>query len=313
MFGHPRFRYQRRYRMPGMGDMKPAQFDYVAPGSVPEAVAVLAGRGPESRVLAGGQSLLIELRYRTARPALVVDVNGIPGLAEIAVEDGSVHVGALVRHAQLERARFDDPLAGLFREVAPYVGHPPIRARGTFAGSLAWAHPASEWCALAMAMGAGIELEGPAGRRTVPADSWFRGRFATACLPEELVTGVRLPRPPAGAVPAFAELRRTHGSFALAAALVVLRLVDGRVDWVRVGLANAADVPLRAVEAERLMVGEPPEPELLAEAAARAAAEADPPDEPHAPAAYRRHALATLVRRCLTRAVRARHEHPGAA
>ncbi|MFI7131926.1 FAD binding domain-containing protein [Nonomuraea sp. NPDC050153] len=283
--------------------MKPAQFDYVAPASVPEAVAVLAERGPESRVLAGGQSLLIELRYRTTRPALVVDVNRIPGLSEITVEDGSVHVGALVRHAQLEHARFDDPLAELFRQVAPYVGHPPIRARGTFAGSLAWAHPASEWCALAMALGAGIEVDGPAGPRTVPADSWFRGAFTTACLPQELVTGVRLPRPPPGAVTAFAEHRRTHSGFALAAVLVLLRLAAGRVEWARIGLANAADLPLRAVEAERLMTGERAEPELFAEAAVRAAAEADPPGEPHAPAAYRRHALSTLVRRCLARAV----------
>ncbi|HEX4816208.1 MAG TPA: FAD binding domain-containing protein [Nonomuraea sp.] len=279
--------------------MKPPPFDYVAPASVPEAVAVLAERGTESRVLAGGQSLLIELRYRTARPALLVDVNRLPGLSDITVQDGSVRVGALVRHAGLEHARFDDPLAGLFRQVAPAIAHPPIRVRGTFAGSLAWAHPASEWCALSMALGAGIELEGPAGRRTVPADAWFRGPFATACRPDELVTGVRLPRPPAGATSAFAELRRTRGSFALAAAMVVAHLAEGRVAWVRIGLANAADVPLRAVGAERLLAGERPEPELLAEAAARAAAESDPPAEPHAPAAYRRHAIGVLVRRCL--------------
>ncbi|MEO3871158.1 FAD binding domain-containing protein [Nonomuraea sp. B12E4] len=283
--------------------MKPVQFDYVAPASVDEAVAVLAQRGPESRVLAGGQSLLIELRYRTARPALLVDLNRVPGLSEIAVADNSVHLGALVRHAQLERPGFDDPLADLFRLVAPYVAHPPIRARGTFAGSIAWAHPAAEWCALATAMGAEIELRGPAGMRSVPADAWFRGAFATACAPDELVTGVRLPRPPAGATAAFAEHRRTHASFALAAAMVVLRLTGGRVGWVRIGLVNAADVPLRAIEAERVLTGELPSPELLAEAAARAAAEADPADEPHTPAAYRRHALGVLVRRCLARAV----------
>jgi carbon-monoxide dehydrogenase medium subunit len=283
--------------------MKPAPFEYVAPASVAETVAVLGERGPESCVLAGGQSLLIDLRYRRLRPALLVDVNRIEGLSGITVADGYAHIGALVRHAQLEHAPFGGPLADLFRQVAPYVGHPPIRARGTFAGSLAWAHPASEWCALAMAMGAEMTLEGPSGRRTVPADEWFRGPFTTGRRPEELLVGVRLPLPPGDATAAFAEHRRTHGSFALAAAMVVLRLDGGRVEWVRIGLVNAAEIPLRAVEAERVLTGRRPDPELLAEASARAAAEADPAGEPHASPAYRRHALGVLARRCLTRAI----------
>jgi carbon-monoxide dehydrogenase medium subunit len=280
--------------------MKPAPFDYLAPASVREAVTALAGRGPDACVLAGGQSLLIELRYRQRRPALVVDVNRIDALSRLTVDDASVHVGALVRHAELERARFDDPLAELFRRVAPYVGHPPIRARGTFAGSLAWAHPAAEWCALAVALGAEVELRGPEGARRVPAQAWFRGPFTTARRPDELVTGVTLPRLPSGTTVRFAEHRRTHASFALAAAVVAVRLAGGRVEWARIGLANAAEVPLRAREAEGVLHGERPTPELLAEAAARAAAEADPVDEPHASAAYRRHVLGVLVRRCLT-------------
>jgi carbon-monoxide dehydrogenase medium subunit len=282
--------------------MKPAPFDYLAVTSVEEAVGVLADRGPAACVLAGGQSLLIELRYRRLRPELLLDVNRISALSEITVGERTVHLGALVRHAQLERARFDDPLAELFRQVAPYVAHPPIRARGTFAGSLAWANPAAEWCALAVALNAEVELAGPSGARLVGADAWFRGPFDTARRPEELVTGVLLRRLDPGTSVVFAEHRRTHGSFALAAAVVALRLAEGRVEWVRIGLANAARVPLRAVAAERVLLGERPAPDLLAEAAAQAGAEADPVAEPHASVAYRRHALSTLVRRCLTEA-----------
>jgi carbon-monoxide dehydrogenase medium subunit len=281
--------------------VKPAPFDYLAPDSVAEAVAALAG-GPAA-VLAGGQSLLIDLRYRRASPGLVVDINRIAGLSELAVHHPSVHIGALVRHAQLEHVQFDDPLADLFRRVAPYVAHPPIRARGTFAGSLAWAHPAAEWNALAVALGAEVQLSGPTGSRQVPARLWFRGAFTTARRPDELVTGVRLPLLGPGTAVGFAEHRRTHGSFALAAALVAVRTVDGHVDWARIGLANAAEVPVRALAAEEVLLGHRPTPELLREAAAQAGAAADPVAEPYASVAYRRHVLTVLVRRSLTDAV----------
>jgi carbon-monoxide dehydrogenase medium subunit len=305
--------------------MKPAPFDYLAPGSVPEAVAALAEHGPEAAVLAGGQSLLIDLRYRRRRPALLVDINRIATLSQITTGTGAIHIGALVRHADLERAGFSDPLAELFRRVAPHVAHPPIRARGTFAGSLAWAHPAAEWGALAAALGAEVELSGPAGSRQVPARLWFRGAFTTARQPDELVTGVRLPLLAPDTVVRFAEHRRTHGSFALAAAVVAIRIgrgaevgggvigrgaevggeitAEGRVEWARIGLANAAEVPLRALAAEEVLLGQRPTPELLREAAAQASAEADPIGEPYASVAYRRHVLKVLVRRCLTEAV----------
>ena len=295
--------------------MKPAPFEYLAPDSVEEAVATLAERGPEAAVLAGGQSLVIDLRYRRARPAVVLDINRIAALSELAARDGSVHIGALVRHAELEKAHFGsagkpdgtpgDPLAELFRLVAPHVAQPPIRARGTFAGSLAWAHPAAEWGALAAALGAEVELTGHAGQRRVPARLWFRGPFTTARRPDELVTGVRLPLLAPHTVVRFAEHRRTHGSFALAAAVVAVRQAEGRVEWARIGLANAADVPLRALAAEEVLLGHRPSPELLREAAAQAGAAADPVAEPYASVAYRRHVLKVLVRRCLTQALEA--------
>jgi aerobic carbon-monoxide dehydrogenase medium subunit len=283
--------------------MKPAPFDYLAPDSVAEAVAALAEHGPEAAVLAGGQSLLIDLRYRRSRPAVLVDINRIAALSEVTTDDRTVQIGALVRHAQLERARFEGPLADLFRRVAPNVAHPPIRARGTFVGSLAWAHPAAEWGALAAALGGEVELSGPAGSRQVPARLWFRGAFTTARRPDELVTGVRLPLLAPDTVVRFAEHRRTHGSFGLAAAVVAVQVQDGRVEWVRIGLANAADVPLRALAAEEVLLGQRASPELLREAAAQAAAAADPVAEPYASVAYRRHVLKVLVRRCLTQAV----------
>jgi aerobic carbon-monoxide dehydrogenase medium subunit len=286
--------------------MKPASFEYLAPPSVAEAVAALAEHGPAAAVLAGGQSLLIDLRYRGSRPALLVDINRVEALSRLSVGAESVHIGALVRHSELERARFADPLADLLRRVAPYVAHPPIRARGTFAGSLAWAHPAAEWGALAVALDAQVELSGPAGSRLVPAHQWFRGPFRTDRRPDELVTGVRLPRLPGAAV-GFAEHRRTHGSFALAAAVVAVAVsVEGtgrRVASARIGLANAAGVPVRASAAEEVLRGQPPAPELLREAAARAGAQADPVAEPYASVAYRRHVLGVLVRRALAEAV----------
>jgi carbon-monoxide dehydrogenase medium subunit len=283
--------------------VKPAAFDYVAPGSVAEAVEALAAGGDGAVVLAGGQSLLIEMRYRERRPALLVDINRISALGGVAVDGGELRIGALARHAELERAAFDDPLAALLREAGRHVAHPPVRNRGTFAGSVAWAHPAAEWNALTVALAGRIVLAGPDGPRTVPAADWYRGRHRTDRRPGELVTEVRLPLLRAGTAVRFAELRRTHGSFPLLAVVAAVRLAGGRVADARVGLANAADVPLRATGAEDLLRGAEPTAEAVREAAELAAAGTDPVPEPHCSPRYRRHVAAVLVRRCLTGAV----------
>jgi aerobic carbon-monoxide dehydrogenase medium subunit len=283
--------------------VKPAAFDYTAPPSVAAAVEALGRGGDDAAVLAGGQSLLIELRYRQRRPALLVDINRIRPLTGVGADGAELRIGALARHAELERAGFDDPLAELLREAGRHVAHPPVRSRGTFAGSVAWAHPAAEWNAVTVAVGGRIVLHGPDGSRDVAAADWYRGRHRTARGPGELVTEVRLPLLGAGTAVRFAELRRTHGSFPLLAVAVTVRLAAGRVERVGIGLANAADVPLRATGAEALLRGAEPTADAVREAAERAAADTDPVPEPYCSPRYRRHVAAVLVRRCLTGAV----------
>jgi aerobic carbon-monoxide dehydrogenase medium subunit len=287
--------------------MKPAPFDYTAPAELSDAVNALAERPETARVLAGGQSLVLEMHYRRERPALLVDINNVRELDTITVDGDALRVGALARHRAFETPTVAPGALGrLLSRVSPLIAHPPVRARGTMAGSLAWANPVSEWCATAVALDATIELTGPAGSRLVGAGEFFLGPFRTVRHPDEILTSVRLPLLPGaetGTVGVgFCEQHRTHASFAQVAVVAVLTLRDAVIVEARLGLAGAADRPVRAHEAERHLVGREPEPDVLAEAAALAAAGADPLSEPHAGVEYRRHAIGVLVRRALVQA-----------
>jgi carbon-monoxide dehydrogenase medium subunit len=294
--------------------MKLPSFRYEAPTTVEEAVDALSRHGGEAAVLAGGQSLLIEMRYGDRRPAVLVDVNPVRGLGRVALTDGTLRVGATVRHADLE-GRGDDrarraveeagPLGRLLRAVAREVAHPAIRSRGTFAGSVAWAHPSAEWCALAALLDATVELRSGEGSRRVDAAQWFRGRLRTDRRPDELVTGVDLPLVPARCGVGFVEHRRSHATFALVAALACVELGDdGAVAAARVAVAGAGDVPLRARQAEVALIGAVPDERACLAASDAAARESSPWDEPHCGAGYRRHAVGVVVRRALQQAVR---------
>jgi carbon-monoxide dehydrogenase medium subunit len=307
--------------------VKPPPFRYRAVASVAEATELLAELGTHAAVLAGGQSLLIDLHFRRARPEMVVDINQLSELAQLQVADGWVQIGALVRHREFEQGRLSqraagpdgggratdgggratdggaDPLGRLCALAARHIAHPPVRVRGTFAGSVAWAHPAAEWCALAAAMEAEMLLASAAGTRTIPASQWFTGRHQTARRPDELLTAVRMPLLGAGTGVGFAEHRRTHGSFAMAAALTAVNVTEGRVNWARIGMASAADVPARARAAESLLAGQAVSEQLVLEAAEAAAAAAEPVPEPHCSPRYRRQALRVMVQRSLQQAV----------
>jgi carbon-monoxide dehydrogenase medium subunit len=281
--------------------MKPAPFDYLAAHSAGEVLDALADG--ETRVLAGGQSLVLEMNYRTARPRRLVDINRVPGFDGLTERDGSLLVGPLVRHRRFESDAVPGPLGELLRMVVRRIAHPPIRARGTMLGSLAYAHPAAEWPAVIRLLDAELELIGPQGRRVVPAAEFFTGPHETVRRPEELLAGVRLPQLPDGTGVGFAEHRRTHASFAQLAALAALTVTDGRVASARIGLVNAGDRPLRAEAAERALIGGPLDAAACAEAARIAGTDdADPRPQPYADLDYQRHAVSVLVRRALGQA-----------
>jgi len=288
--------------------VKAPPFDLVAPASVDDAVRVLAegaDRPGGAAVLAGGQSLLLDLHHRRVRPALVVDLRRLPGLEAVEVTPAEVRIGALVRHRAFEHpALVPGALGRVLPVVAEHVAHPPVRELGTFCGSLAWAHPTAEWSLLAVALGARLHVRSPAGPRTVAADDWFTGRHRTSRGAADLLTGVSLPLPPPGAGAGFLEHRRTAASFAAAAVLVVLEVEDGAVRACRVGLAGAGERPVRARAAEAALQGAPATAATFAEAGRVAAGEdADPRPEPHGSPAHRRQVLSVLVRRALTAAL----------
>jgi len=285
------------------GGVKPQSFEYRAPASVLEALDLLAEHGDEASVLAGGQSLVPMLNLRLARPALLVDINRLPGLAEIEVGPDTVRLGALVRHRAVQRPPDSGPLGRLLARVAPRVGHPPIRNRGTVCGSLAHADPAAEWSLVGLAAGAEVGLASVGGTRRLSVDALLDGAFATHRRPEELIVDVTFPRWAPGRIGAgFVERARTAGSFAEYAACVVVRVEDERVAAATVaaaGLGGGRPVLLPAAGA--LLVGQPLTARQRDLAAERAAAEvvprldADPPD-------YQRAIVGVLVADALDQA-----------
>jgi aerobic carbon-monoxide dehydrogenase medium subunit len=285
--------------------MKPAPFQYHAPKTVDEAVAVLARVGPDDgRVLAGGQSLVPMMAFRLARPAHLVDINGIEALRKLAVADGKLCIGAGVRHEAFHRPVADGPLGQLLSHVVQHIAHFPIRTRGTFCGSIAHADPASEWCLVAAALGAEIVAQSTRGTRIVAAKDFFTGLMTTALADDELLTEVRLPVLAADTRFGFHEFNRRAGDFAIAMALVAWRAKDSAIAEPRIAIGGAEARPRRIAEAERLLDGCAPDGDAFAAAADAAARAADPLDDASTSADYRRDLVRTVVRRALEEAAR---------
>jgi carbon-monoxide dehydrogenase medium subunit len=283
--------------------MKPAPFSYHAPKTIEEALATLARVAPDDgRVLAGGQSLVPTMAFRLARPRHLVDINGVAALARLAVEDGQLCIGACVRHAAFERPVAQGPLGELLREVVQHIAHRPIRARGTFCGSIAHADPASEWCLLAAALGAEMVVRSARGKRVIPAKDFFAGIMTTALQDDELLTEVRLPLLPADTHFGFYEFNRRAGDFAIAMALVTYRLKNSTIVEPCVAIGGAEATPRRIAQAERLLDGRVAAAENFAATADVAAKAVDPLDDMQNSADYRRGLVRTVVRRALERA-----------
>jgi carbon-monoxide dehydrogenase medium subunit len=283
--------------------MKPAPFIYHAPRTVEDVLALLAEVAPQDgRVLAGGQSLVPTMAFRLARPAHLVDINGVAGLDRLAVEDGELTIGPCVRHAAFHSPVTEGPLGPLLSFVVRHIAHYPIRTRGTFCGSLAFADPASEWSLAASTLGAKIVAKSTRGTRVIAADDFFQGIMTTALAEDELLAQVRLPLLTHDTRAGFYEFSRRAGDYALAMALTTFRLVDGVMVEPRVGLGGAEARPRRIAEAERLLEGQPPG-DAPFRAAAEAAAECiDPLEDIQADAVFRRDLVRAVTRRALERA-----------
>jgi aerobic carbon-monoxide dehydrogenase medium subunit len=285
--------------------MKLPPFEYKSPKSLAEAVAILAAEGGGARPLAGGQSLLPVLAFRLAAPSILVDLKGIPDLRRITIDERGVHLGAMTRWRDIEDEKRLRTAHPLLVAAIEHVAHYQIRNRGTVGGSLAHADPATEMPGIAVACDAEIEVVGSSGARALPAADLFVGPLTTSLQPDEIITGVRLPVWPKERRWGFEEFSRRRGDYALAAVAVYYdQDVTGRARDTHVGVIGAGDTPLRLPAAEQVLNGRVVDEATIA-AAAKAASEAvDPPDDIHAPAAYRRALVGTLLERALTRAFR---------
>jgi aerobic carbon-monoxide dehydrogenase medium subunit len=284
--------------------MKPAPFQYHAPRTIDEAVALLAEVAPhDGRVLAGGQSLVPIMAFRLARPAHLVDINGVEALRRLAVENERLCIGACVRHAAFHRPVVDGPLGKLLATVVRHIAHYPIRTRGTFCGSVAHADPASEWCTVAAALGAEMVVRSTRGTRVIPAHEFFAGIMTTTLKEDELLTEVRLPLLPPDTRFGFYEFNRRAGDFAIAMALATYRVRDGKISEPRIAVGGAEPSPRRIADAEQALAGRAPGADGFAAAGDRAAAAVDPMEDATTNAEYRRDLVRTVTRRALEQSV----------
>ena len=279
--------------------MKPPAFRYARPATLAEALELLAAAGDDAKVLAGGQSLVPLLNLRLAEPKILVDINRIPGLADVRREDGWIRVGALVRHRALETsasARAAEPMLG---RAAREIGHLAIRTRGTIGGSLTHADPAAEWPLVAVALGATIKLRSATNERVVEARRFFTGPLTTVAAPDEIATEVAFPAAATGGF-GFRELSRRPGDFAVVAVACRVALDGGaRCSHAALAVAGAHDVPLHVAAVDRVLAGTSGEEAAIREAADAAAKAVDPSGDVHGSADYRRRMVAVLARRAL--------------
>jgi carbon-monoxide dehydrogenase medium subunit len=279
--------------------MKLPPVDYEAPRTVSDAVELLTEHQDEASVLAGGQSLIPLLALRLARPAVLIDINGVAELSGVSATDGWVTIGAMTREYVAEESETVTDGVPLLAAALPLIGHEAIRSRGTVGGSLAHSDPAAELPAVACALDAEFVVRGPSGERVIPAAEWFEGYLTTSRRPDELLTEVRFPAAGRGTGVSFQEVARRHGDFAIVGLAASLTLSEGAISDARLAFAGLSDVPVRAGEAEDLLVGERPSAGLFDEAARRATGDVDPPADIHGSADYRKKVAAALVRRAL--------------
>ena len=279
--------------------MKAPAFDYVRAQSLPQVFALLRQHGDAARVLAGGQTLVATLNMRLSEPALLIDIGALAPLQGIAVAGDVLRLGALVTHAQIEASPRVARHAPLLAQAAPHIAHPAIRSRGTLGGSLAYADPAAEWPACALALQAVMVLQGPEGERRVAAADFFRGLYTTALRPDELLVASEWPLLQPGERQHFDELARRHGDYAITGLAARAVVQGGALQAVRLAFLGLGDRPLRAPQTEALLQGAVADATLAQRVADSLQRELHPePDLTHG-SDTKRHLATVLVQRAL--------------
>jgi carbon-monoxide dehydrogenase medium subunit len=282
--------------------MIPGAFDYLAPRSVEETVALLAQHGEDAKVLAGGQSLIPAMRFRLASPALLIDINNLTELEYVREENGHLAIGALAREVMLEESAAVAGTFPLLSDAARVIADPLVRNRATVGGNIAHADPANDHPAVMLAYGAQVVARGPGGTRVIPIDDFFVGMFETSLRPGELLTEIRIPRPPANSGGAYLKNERKVGDYAVSAVAVQLVMNGSVVSSARIALTNVSSVPMRAVNAEQALVGQTLSDDVLEAAGRAAAAECDPSADLRGSVEYKRDLTRILTKRAIRKA-----------
>ncbi len=278
--------------------MIPAQFDYVAPATLEEALSALAEAGEDAKVIAGGQSLLPVLRMRLNAPSVVVDLGRIESLRGVRDDGDALVIGAMTTHHDVLHSALVRDNALLVTRALEQLADPQVRHRGTFGGALAHADPAGDLGAPALALDAQMVIAGPGGTRTVDAADFFEDLFTTAIGEGEILTEVRLAKRP-GWGGHYEKFVRVHHQWPIIAVAAAVKVDGGTVTEARVGLTNMGSTPLRARAVEAALVGKPATDEAVREAAAAAADGTNPPSDLNGDADYRRHLATVLTRRAV--------------
>ncbi|HEV2036087.1 MAG TPA: xanthine dehydrogenase family protein subunit M [Candidatus Dormibacteraeota bacterium] len=285
--------------------MFPAAFDYAAPTTLVEALALLKQRGDDAKIMAGGQSLIPLLKLRFAQPALVVDIGRLPSMAGIGRENGHLSIGALARHVDIERNPDLPKLCPILVEAVHWISDPLVRNRGTVVGSVCHADPSGDWGSVMLALGASVVAKSASGERVIPADGFFQGPFTTTLRADEIVTEIRIPLPAGPAGGSYHKLERKVGDFATVAVSVYLELKGqgGAVAKAGIGLTAVGPTNIKAAAAEKSLIGQKLTAEVIAEAARLAAVAAEPKDDIRGTVAYKKDVVRVFVQRGLKTAL----------
>jgi carbon-monoxide dehydrogenase medium subunit len=284
--------------------MFPAAFDYEAPASLEEALGLLAKHGDAAKVMAGGQSLIPLLKLRFSQPGLLVDIGRLKGLSGLARHDGSLRIGALTRHVDIERSKDLGGVWAIFPEAAHWIADPLVRNQGTIGGSICHADPSGDWGSIMLALGAELVARSGKGERVIPAAQFFEGPFTTALRPDEILTEIRIASSSKHAAGAYNKLERKVGDFATVAVAVQVELDgSGKVSKAGIGLTSVGPTNIKATAAEKVLVGREPTDAVIAEAAKLAAAAAEPKDDVRGSAEFKKDIVRVFVQRGLKTAV----------